>query len=157
MNDIFDDVFAAMDAFWRYPETDRSLMNRGLHGIIKIPHNLYTVKNDKGDVEKQILEVVYTPFAAKDVAVDIENNVLTIKIGNENFKTKDSESMVYHGISNQCREFAIKLSNKCDISKIAAQAVDGILRIEIPFMKEVKPETIRIPVSIGAEEQKKLA
>jgi HSP20 family molecular chaperone IbpA len=61
---------------------------------------LYTVKNDKGAIEKQVLEVVYTPFAAKDVTVDVENGVLVIKIGNKKFKEKDADSMIYHGISS---------------------------------------------------------
>ena len=159
MMDIFDDIFAQMDAWTRYPFAENGIKNSGLKGLIPTPHNLYTVKNDKGQIEKQVLEVVYTPFAAKDVTVDVGNGVLTIKIGDEKFKEKNSESMVYHGISSQTREFSLKLSQRCDVSKITAQAVDGILRIELPVKEEEKPEVQRIPIAItGAqEEQKKLA
>jgi hypothetical protein len=52
IDNIFDDVFAAMDAFMRYPFAGNEIGNNGLRGLIKIPHNLYTVKNDKGAIEK---------------------------------------------------------------------------------------------------------
>lgn len=159
IRDIFDDIFAQMDAWMRYPFEQGKLVDNGLKGIIKTPHNLYTVKNDKGAIEKQVLEVVYTPFAAKDVTVDVENGVLVIKIGNEKFKEKDADSMIYHGISSQTKQFELKLSSKCDVSKITAQAVDGILRIELPVKAEEQAEPQRIPIAIaGAEmEQKQLA
>ena len=67
--------------------------------------------------------------------------------------------MVYHGISSQTREFSLKLSQRCDVSKITAQAVDGILRIELPVKEEEKRVVQRIPITIAGaqEEQKKLA
>ena len=46
MMDIFDDIFAQMDAWTRYPFAENGIKNSGLKGLIPTPHNLYTVKND---------------------------------------------------------------------------------------------------------------
>jgi HSP20 family molecular chaperone IbpA len=65
--------------------------------------------------------------------------------------------MVYRGISSQEREFTLKLSPKCDVSKITAAANDGILRIELPMKAEQEIASTRIPIAINEmPEQKKL-
>ena len=144
---IFDDMnnmFKRMDAMMNYPLS--SLGNRGLKNIIHRPHNLITKKDENGNVIGYSIEVVYTPFKRDEVAVEVLDNVLTVRCGNEN-REKD-ESMDYCGISRQTYEFSIPLAETIDHQSISAKAEDGILYIDLPMKKIEEKKSVPLTIEV---------
>jgi len=133
--DIWEEMDRVMNSALSCSE--QRLSNNGLRQIIKRPHNLYSIKDDKGNVIKNKLEVVTTPFKKSDVNVSILDGVLTVECGPSNHVDEDAESMVWHGISSQSYKFSLKLSERIDQNKIEAKVEDGILTIDMPFYPDL--------------------
>ena len=144
---FFDDPFfrPAFSLSKAFKEMDK-IFDKGLSGIISKPHNLYTYKDEDGNVIGNKMEIVTTPFKKNEVSVEIMNNIMTVKCGTENKKDEDLSSCVYHGISSQSYEFSLKLSDKVDQNKVEAVNEDGILTIKMPFIVEKKEEPKKITV-----------
>ena len=130
---------------FNYSLSTDTVKTKGLRNLIRKPHNLLTIKDEKGNTTGFSLETVYTPFKKDDVSVSVENNVLTVKCGKEN-KIKD-EDMDYCGVSYQSYEFSIPLADTVDTTKITAKAEDGMLRIDMP-LKEQIPENGRLQIEV---------
>ena len=143
MRSIFDDMFNLLNIACdpKIMDTNK-VQNTGLRGLISKPHNLYTVKDEKGDVSEWMMEMVYTPFKKSDISVKVTDNVLSVEIGTEN--KADDDTLVYQGISNQFTKFSLSLSDKIDTDKITAKADDGILKITMPVKKVIPQETRQI-------------
>ena len=141
LQNIFDDLFNAMNIACDPKFTDANrVQNTGLRGLISKPHNLYTVKDDNGEITEWKMEMVYTPFKKDDISVKIADNVLSVEIGTEN--KEENKDLVYQGISNQYTKFSLALSDKIDTEKITAKADDGILMVTMPVRKVV-PQVAR--------------
>lgn len=83
----------------------------------------------------------------KDVAISIEENVLTVK-GERKFEEEDKKKNYYRierSYGTFRRSFA--LPNNVDTGKISANMKDGILTIYVPKKEESKPKEIEINVS----------
>lgn len=143
--DVFDDMFEQLNAMFNSRAGDHSLNTYGLKHVIKRPHNLYTIKDDNGNIISYKLDVVTTPFKKEDVKIAVEDGVLTVTCGNENYKDADEDYMIYRGISAQSYQFSLKL-NKIDAKAITAKIEDGILHIEMPVVAEKKPEPLMIEI-----------
>jgi HSP20 family protein len=80
----------------------------------------------------------------KDIALNLENNVLTIR-GDRQFK-KETKEDNYHRIERSyggfSRSFSIPTS--VDEDKIRADYKDGVLRIALPKKEQAKPKQIQI-------------
>ena len=139
---IFDDNFFA--------DFRDNFASRGLKKIISRPHDLVNVKDADGNVIGQKLSLVYTPFKKDQIKVTMEGDMLSVSIGDEKKEeTKnDSGEIVYKGISTQSTRFALKLADQIDKAAISAKAEDGMLHIDLPFLKkEVKePKIVEISV-----------
>ena len=139
---IWDDMFRMADALTLYPAKERSLENNGLKKLISRPHNIVNVKDEKGNVVAQRLEVVTTPFKKGEVSVEVDaNNMLTVKCGKEEIEdddknSEDGESYIYKGISTQNYTFSIKLGDNVDKDAIKAKNEDGVLVVTLPFKKK---------------------
>ena len=120
--------------------------NRGLKDVITKPHNLLTNKDENGNIVSFALEVVYTPFKKDDVKVEVCDNLLTVKCGNEN-KVKDP-NMIYCGISNQSYSFSIPLDKCVDTTKISARADDGILYIDMPVKQVIVEDKKPLQITV---------
>jgi len=143
---ILNDMFKLWNIAYDPKFTDENrFQNTGLKGLISKPHNLYTVKDEEGNITEWKMELVYTPFKKDDISVKFSNGVLSVEIGTEN-KDKDKD-MVYRGISNQYTKFSLTLSDKIDTEKIAAKADDGILSITMPVKKAAPQEARQITVA----------
>ena len=140
------DMFEELSRLLNYTEAKHELINSGLKNAIKRPHNLYTIKDDDGNVVLYRIEIVTTPFKKDDIKVRLsENNILTIQCGNENFHHEDEKYLTYRGISSQSYSFSLRLSNFIDCKNITAHNQDGILRIDMPVsMNESEPQEITI-------------
>lgn len=141
----WDNMFKQIDAMINYPISTDTLKTHGIRRILSRPHNLLTVKDDKGNVSGFKLETVYTPFCKDDINVSIENNILTVTCGKEN-KIKD-EDMDYCGVSYQAYKFSIPLADTVDTKKITAKAEDGMLRIDMPIKQQI-PEDNKIQIEV---------
>lgn len=140
---LFDDDFFA--------DFRDNFANRGLKKIISRPHDLTNVKDANGNIVGQKLSLVYTPFKKDQIKVMIDGDTLSVSIGDEKKEEKKDENgeIVYKGISTQSTRFALKLTDKIDKKLVNAQAEDGMLHIDLPFVKEeeTKPKQIEVKIN----------
>lgn len=139
---LFDDDFFA--------DFRDNFANRGLRKFISRPHDLTNIKDKDGNTVGQKLSLVYTPFKKDQIKVTVNGDTLSVAIGDEKKeeeKAADGE-IVYKGISTQTTRFSLKLSDRIDKKNINATAEDGMLHIDLPFVKEEEktPEQIQIEV-----------
>lgn len=123
--------------------------SRGLKKIIQRPHDLVNVKDEDGNVVGQKLSLVYTPFKKDQIKVTVEGDLLSVSIGDEKKEEKKDENgeIVYKGISTQSTKFALKLTDQIDKKSVTAKADDGMLHIDLPFVKKAEePKAIEISV-----------
>jgi HSP20 family protein len=80
----------------------------------------------------------------KDIALNLENNVLTLK-GERRFE-KETKEENYHRIERAYGAFsrAFSIPTTVDEEKIRADYRDGILKIALPKKEQAKPKQIRI-------------
>ncbi len=83
----------------------------------------------------------------KDIAIQIEDNTLTLK--GERQLSKEAKEENYHRIERAygsfCRSFS--LPGHIDQEKIKAEHENGILKVIMPKKKELKPKKIKILTS----------
>src|SRR3954465_8625303 len=80
----------------------------------------------------------------KDIYLQLENNVLTVK-GERRFE-KETKEENYHRIERAYGGFsrAFSIPATVDEEKIRAEYKDGILKIALPKKEQVKPKQIQI-------------
>lgn len=155
---VMDDAFANMDNWWLhlFNQPSSTLKKLGDTGISVIgrPHNVIAIKSKDGKTIGNKIEVVTTPFRKDEVSVEFSKGMLTVKCQKLE-KTVPEEELdeaevavkeyeVHHGISSQEFTFSLKISDKVDVENIKAKNEDGILTIELPFVKEEeKPDDIK--------------
>lgn len=83
----------------------------------------------------------------KDVDVQVENNVLTLR-GERKFDSEVKREE-YHRVERAYGTFSrsFTLPNVIDTGKIKAEFKDGVLRVTLPQREEAKPKQISIAVS----------
>jgi HSP20 family protein len=83
----------------------------------------------------------------KDIKVEIENNVLTVR--GERKLEKDVKEENFRRMERQCGAFSrsFKLSSAVDVEKIEASYVHGVLAIQMPKRAEARPKQIRVNVT----------
>ena len=144
LNDIWEHMTDLFDTVHR-PD----VKNTGLKTAIVNPHNLYAIKDADGKVVKNILKVVTTPFKKEDIEVAVEDDVVTVNIGRDMFVDKDSDSIIYHGISNRNLSFQLHLTEAIDKDAITASVEDGVLTVEFPFKRGEPPAEQRRVIDIA--------
>jgi HSP20 family protein len=81
---------------------------------------------------------------AKDVEINLENNVLTLK-GERKFE-KETKEENYHRVEREyghfTRAFSLPMAVKED--KVTAEFKNGLLKVTLPKKEEVKPKSIKI-------------
>ena len=147
MLDIYRDPIWEMMDFFANP-FERKVTSKGLSNIRK-PHNLTNVKDADGNIVAQKLTVVTTPFKKGDVRCKIVDDVLTVTCGTENVKDAENEDVIYRGISSQSYSFSLKLGESIDKSKITAENKDGLLTINLPYVKPEEKKPAEIEISIA--------
>jgi HSP20 family protein len=83
----------------------------------------------------------------KDVDVQVENNVLTLR-GERKFDSEVKREE-YHRVERAYGTFSrsFTLPNVIDTGKIKAEFKEGVLRVTLPQREEAKPKQISIAVS----------
>ena len=94
--------------------------------------------------EEIVVKAELPGLQAKDVTVDVENNILTLK-GERKFE-KDTKHDGYHRIERSYGTFtrAFALPQLVNSDKIQAEMKDGVLTVRIPKREEVKAKKIEI-------------
>src|ERR1051326_1439253 len=107
-----------------------------------------TAWNPSVDIFENDNEVIFKAelpgMNAKDIEVNLENNVLMLK-GERRFE-KETDEKNYHRIERECgsfsRSFALPAAVNAD--KVTAEYKDGILKVTLPKKEEIKPKPIKI-------------
>ena len=107
--------------------------------------NSWSPAVDIYETEREIMVQAELPgVARKDIALQLENNVLTLK-GERKFEKETSQEN-YHRIERSYGGFsrAFTIPSSVDDDKIRADYKDGILKIALPKKEQVKAKQIKI-------------
>jgi HSP20 family protein len=80
----------------------------------------------------------------KDIGIEVNNDVLTIKGHKEN--NSETEKDYYHirEFSSQSFERSFKLSDRVDTDKVSAKIDNGVLKVDLPKHEQIKPKKIEV-------------
>jgi HSP20 family protein len=83
----------------------------------------------------------------KDISVEVENGVLTLK-GERNFE-KETEEKGYRRIEREYGNFVRSFTLPANVNseKITASYTNGLLELQIPKKEEAKPRAIKVDVN----------
>ena len=90
----------------------------------------------KTDEHSYVIELAVAGFSKKDIAVTIENGVLTVESDREGNTESSGQEIIHRGISK--RYFKKSFSISDDVEIRGAELKDGLLRIS---MEKIIPES----------------
>jgi HSP20 family protein len=93
-----------------------------------------------------VIKVELPGMTEKDLAIEIENGVLTLQ--GERLLEKETDEKGYRRIERAYGSFvrSFTLPPNVDGEKIVATFANGLLELEIPKKEEAKPRTIKVDV-----------
>ena|SRR5687768_3221516 len=118
---------------------------RGYRGDEAAATTTWSPAVDIFETETEIMVKAELPgIERKDIALNLDNNVLTLK-GERKFE-KETRQENYHRIERSYGVFsrAFSIPAIVDEEKIRADYKDGILTIALPKKEQVKPKQIKI-------------
>ena len=90
----------------------------------------------KTDEHSYVIELAVAGFSKKDIAVTVENGVLTVESDREGNTASNGQEIIHQGISK--RYFKKSFSISDDVEIRGAELKDGLLRIS---MEKIIPES----------------
>ena len=90
----------------------------------------------KTDEHSYVIELAVAGFSKKDIAVTVENGVLTVESDRESNAQSSGQEIIHRGISK--RYFKKSFSISDDVEIRGAELKDGLLRIS---MEKIIPES----------------
>ena len=90
----------------------------------------------KTDEHSYVIELAVAGFSKKDIAVTVENGVLTVESDREGNTARNGQEIIHRGISK--RYFKKSFSISDDVEIRGAELKDGLLRIS---MEKIIPES----------------
>ena len=90
----------------------------------------------KTDEQSYVIELAVAGFSKKDIAVTVENGVLTVESDREGNAESSGQEIIHRGISK--RYFKKSFSISDDVEIRGAELKDGLLRIS---MEKIIPES----------------
>ena len=90
----------------------------------------------KTDEHSYVIELAVAGFSKKDIAVTVENGVLTVESDREGNSENSGQEIIHRGISK--RYFKKSFSISDDVEIRGAELKDGLLRIS---MEKIIPES----------------
>lgn len=150
MNNIFDIDFPLVPRRLGPYRPDRFINSSLLANFPKI----LPVDVEENDDNYTILSDL-PGFEEKDINVNIENNMLSIKVEQEsrealngNEEEKSSRSIVRERYFHKKMERHINLgTRRLDVDSITADLNNGILKVVIPFAEESLPKKIAVTIN----------
>jgi HSP20 family molecular chaperone IbpA len=91
------------------------------------------------------LEVAAVGTSKEDFEIKIENNVLNLKKTSQN-KPKENRRYLKRGIIRRDFAFALKITDQFDLSKLSARLENGLLLVDVPYVKEQKVLTFDVKI-----------
>jgi HSP20 family protein len=135
-----DSVNRLFDNFFRSPDHKESdLTSTAWMPVVDI----FETENEV------VLKAELPEIDVKDLQINAENNVLTIR--GERKLSDEVKEENYHRIERTYGAFSrsFTLPGIVDAAKIAARYKDGVLRVSLPKKEESKPRSVSIEVEKG--------
>lgn len=131
MNKIFEDSFLAKKS-----SGDEDLSS----GLWSPSVDIYETESDI------VLKAELPEIDQKDIHINIENNILTLK--GERKLEKETKEENYHRIERSYGSFSrsFNLPNAVEVERIKAQYKDGVLKINMPKKAENKTKKIDVEI-----------
>ena len=133
---MFDQIVSA-----QFPEMTKTVGVNPMQGTAYPKVNVYEY-DDKVGVVAEIPGI-----DKKNLEVDVEDDVLTIKGSKHGFDEDDSATILRRELKHSAFERKFTLGDSLDGDKVKANFKDGLLSIEIPKKEEAKPKRNFVKIS----------
>ena len=129
----FDSVFDHFGSMFEDDMFDISIPNYPPYNIVKVKDNHYNI------------EVALAGYNKKDIEVNYENNMLTIKTADQKSEDKKEGENIYKGIAQRMFKKSFTIADDCKVT--GAELKDGLLKVSlekiIPDHKKARTITIK--------------
>ena len=129
----FDSVFDHFGSMFEDDMFDISIPNYPPYNIVKVKDNHYNI------------EVALAGYNKKDIEVNYENNMLTIKTTDKKSENKKEGENIYKGIAQRMFKKSFTIADDCKVT--GAELKDGLLKVSleklIPEHKKARTITIK--------------
>tara|TARA_Y100001936_G_scaffold69391_1_gene68391 strand:+ start:111 stop:554 length:444 start_codon:yes stop_codon:yes gene_type:complete len=129
----FDNIFDHFGSMFEDDMFDISVPNYPPYNIVKVKDNHYNI------------EVALAGYNKKDIEVNYENNMLTIKTADQKSEDKKEGENIYKGIAQRMFKKSFTIADDCKVT--GAELKDGLLKVSlekvIPEHKKAKTITIK--------------
>ena len=119
----FDNVFDHFGSMFEDDMFDISVPNYPPYNIVKVKDNHYNI------------EVALAGYNKKDIEVNYENNMLTIKTADQKSEDKKEGENIYKGIAQRMFKKSFTIADDCKVT--GAELKDGLLKVSL---EKVIPE-----------------
>ena len=119
----FDSVFDHFGSMFEDDMFDISVPNYPPYNIVKVKDNHYNI------------EVALAGYNKKDIEVNYENNMLTIKTADQKSENKKEGENIYKGIAQRMFKKSFTIADDCKVT--GAELKDGLLKVSL---EKVIPE-----------------
>ena len=119
----FDSVFDHFGSMFEDDMFDISIPNYPPYNIVKVKDNHYNI------------EVALAGYNKKDIEVNYENNMLTIKTTDKKSEDKKEGENIYKGIAQRMFKKSFTIADDCKVT--GAELKDGLLKVSL---EKVIPE-----------------
>ena len=129
----FDNIFDHFGSMFEDDMFDISVPNYPPYNIVKVKDNHYNI------------EVALAGYNKKDIEVNYENNMLTIKTADQKSEDKKEGENIYKGIAQRMFKKSFTIADDCKVT--GAELKDGLLKVSlekvIPEHKKARTITIK--------------
>ena len=129
----FDNMFDHFGRMFEDDMFDISVPNYPPYNIVKVKDNHYNI------------EVALAGYSKKDIEVNYENNMLTIKTADQKSEDKKEGENIYKGIAQRMFKKSFTIADDCKVT--GAELKDGLLKVSleklIPEHKKARTITIK--------------
>ena len=129
----FDSVFDHFGSMFEDDMFDISVPNYPPYNIVMVKDNHYNI------------EVALAGYSKKDIEVNYENNMLTIKTADQKSEDKKEGENIYKGIAQRMFKKSFTIADDCKVT--GAELKDGLLKVSlekvIPEHKKARTITIK--------------
>ena len=113
----FDNVFDHFGSMFEDDMFDISVPNYPPYNIVKVKDNHYNI------------EVALAGYNKKDIEVNYENNMLTIKTADQKSEDKKEGENIYKGIAQRMFKKSFTIADDCKVT--GAELKDGLLKVSL--------------------------
>ena len=128
----FDNIFDHFGSMFEDDMFDISVPNYPPYNIVKVKDNHYNI------------EVALAGYNKKDIEVNYENNMLTIKTADQKSEDKKEGENIYKGIAQRMFKKSFTIADDCKVT--GAELKDGLLKVSLEKIipEHKKARTINI-------------